>query len=67
MVSIQCYITSNTDLWFSHGNEKQGWCSGESTVTTHIFPGEGIGGFLLYHTEINLVGPPQKKSFVVFS
>ena len=23
MVSIQCYITSNTDLWFSHGNEKQ--------------------------------------------
>ena len=35
-------------------------------VTTHILPGEGIGGFLLYHTEINLVGPPtplppQKK------
>ena len=34
-------------------------------VTTYILPGEGIGEFLLYHTEINLVGPrpppPQKK------
>ena len=30
-------------------------------VTTYILPGEGIGGFLLYHTEINLVAPPPKK------
>ena len=28
-------------------------------VTTYILPGEGIGGFLLYHTEINLVVPPS--------
>ena len=37
-------------------------------VTTYILPGEGIGGFLLYHTEINLVVPPpkKKKNVVVF-
>ena len=36
-------------------------------VTTYILPGEGIGEFLLYHTEINLVGPPpQKKKLCSF-
>ena len=30
-------------------------------VTTYILLGEGIGGFLLYHTEINLVVPPPQK------